>query len=222
MTAVAGIDGYPSGWVRARLVGDVIEWATAPVDAIGDLLDRETVTGIDMPIGLSEDGFRTCDAQARALLPGAGSRVFTTPPRAVLEVGLTVPNAEVQRLCRELTGSGVSRQALGLATRILALDDHLARRPGLDVIEVHPELSFAALAGAVLPSKKSAAGVGARIAALQSWRPGIAHDLARAPSDVPVDDALDALAALWSAVHWRDGQARTVPAGARDRPFIAI
>lgn len=226
MRAAAGIDGYPAGWVRARLASGAIDggidWATGSVADIGDLLDPGAVTGIDMPIGLSDDGFRACDAQARALLPGAGSRVFATPPRAVLALGLTVPNDEVQRLCRELTGVGVSRQALGLATRVLALDEHLAGKPGLDVVEVHPELSFAALAGSVLPSKKTAAGVGARVLALQAWRPGIARDLAAAPPDVPVDDALDALAALWSAVRWRDGHARTVPDGARVRPFIAI
>ena len=61
-----------------------------------------------------------------------------------------------------------------------------------------------------------------RLAALLSWRGDVADALATAPPDVPVDDALDALAALWSAVRWRDGQARTVPADATQRPFIAV
>jgi predicted RNase H-like nuclease len=90
------------------------------------------------------------------------------------------------------------------------------------VIEVHPELSFAALAGRVLDRKKSAAGVGQRMAALQGWRPDIAAALAAAPSDVPIDDALDALAALWSAARWRDGLAQTLPADASEAPFIVV
>ena len=223
MTAPAiGIDGYRGGWVAAVLADGALTWRTAPVPDIGALLSPGATTGIDMPIGLMDTGLRACDALARQSLPGAASRVFTTPPRAVLELGLTAPNAEAQRVCRDLTGAGVSRQALGLATRILALDDHLDAHPELDVVEVHPELSFAALVGRVLPSKKSAPGVGARVSALESWRPEIAHDLSQAPADVPVDDALDALAALWSAVRWREGRARTLPEGAHERPFIAV
>jgi predicted RNase H-like nuclease len=225
VTAV-GIDGYPRGWVAAMLTQDCISWSTAPVPGIADLLPDGAVIGIDMPIGLCDDGLRPCDALARQALPGASSRVFTTPPRAVLELGLDAPNAQVQALSVALTGQGVSRQALGLATRILALDAAVEasadRAPGRTVVEVHPELSFTALAGRVLERKKSAAGVGQRVTALLTWRGDIADVLAAAPSDVPVDDALDALAALWSAERWRDGRARTVPERATIRPFIAV
>lgn len=222
MTTASGIDGYPGGWVCATLTRSTITWATAGVDGIAGLLRAGTITGIDMPIGLRDDGLRECDALARRALPGAASRVFTTPPRPVLALGLAVPNTEVQELSRRLTGSGVSRQALGLATRILALDAALAADPALAVIEVHPELSFAALAGAVLDRKKSAAGVGQRVAALLRWRDDAAAVLATAPPNVPVDDALDALAALWSAERWRDGRARTLPDGATEAPFIVV
>ena len=221
ITAV-GIDGYPGGWVAARLSHDGITWATAPVGDVARLLSREAVVGVDMPIGLVDAGLRDCDALAREHLPGAASRVFTTPPRPVLALGLDAANAEVQALSVQLTGQGVSRQALGLASRILALDAALAADPSLCVVEVHPELSFATLAGRVLDRKKSAAGVGQRMAALSAWREDIATALGSAPADVPIDEALDALAALWSAVRWRDGSARTLPPDARTRPFIAI
>jgi predicted RNase H-like nuclease len=63
------------------------------------------------------------------------------------------------------------------------------------VVEVHPELSFAALAGEVLASKKTPAGRAARLAALAAWT-------ADAGSSAPDgDDGLDALAAAWSV--WR-------------------
>lgn len=226
---VTGIDGYPRGWVAARLdplvSSPTIHWATCEVTDIASLLGTDDVVGIDMPIGLADRGWRECDHQARTALGRAGSRVFLTPPRAVLALGLGAPNADVQRLSRELTGQGTSRQAMGLAERILALDTALAARPTDDtrsIIEVHPELSFAEMAGRPLASKKGAAGVGERLQALSVWLPDPASALAGVPHDVPVDDALDALACAWSAQRWRCASARTLPASAVTAPCIVI
>lgn len=216
-----GIDGYPKGWVAARREDDVVTWLTCPVKGIGRLLADDVVVGIDMPIGLAETGWRECDRRAKGELGRAGSRVFMTPPRGVLELGLTTPNEQVQALSRELTGQGTSRQAMGLAERILALDAELAMAQAT-VIEVHPELSFAELAGRPLASKKTARGVGERLTALRPWLRTIDAVLSDAPSDVPTDDALDALIALWSAERWRDGSARTLPPGGSAPPFMAV
>lgn len=220
-TFCLGIDGYPRGWVAARMVHDDVTWLTCPVQDIGGLLTDDVVVGVDMPIGLAESGWRECDRLAKAELGGAGSRVFMTPPRGVLDLGLAAPNEQVQALSRELTGQGTSRQAMGLAERILALDLALADARST-VVEVHPELSFAALAGGPLASKKTARGIGQRLTALRPWLPTIDVVLSDAPADVPVDDALDALVALWSAERWRDGVARTVPPGVSAPPFIAV
>lgn len=119
-------------------------------------------------------------------------------------------------------GKGISRQALALGPRILAVDALLTRHPTLSVIEVHPELSFAELSGRVPDPKKSARGVGQRIAALQRWLPATSEAVGQAPAGVPIDDALDALAALWSARRWLTGAARTLPPGAVAPPFIVI
>lgn len=217
-----GIDGCPGGWIAAVLTGRTVTWRFAEVDRIGELVPPDVVVGIDMPIGLLESGDRQCDALARQALPGAASRVFTTPPRAVLEAGPTAPNDVAQALARELSGRGVSRQALNLAPRILALDAHLATLPTHRAIEVHPEVSFAELAGRVLARKKSTHGEQERRQALVAWLPDVDALLGTRPRAVPVNDALDALAALWSAERWRDGVARTIPAGARMAPFIAV
>ena len=117
-------------------------------------------------------------------------------------------------------GHGPGHQQAGarLGPRILALDAVLATLPGHRVVEVHPELSFAELAGHVLDRKKSPAGVEQRLTALSEWIPGARGLVAMRPRGVPVDDALDALAALWSAVRWRDGLARTLPHDATARP----
>ena len=220
--SAVGIDGYRHGWVAAVLADGALTWRTSLVEDIGALVPADVFVGIDMPVGLVDHGERACDALARGALPGAASRVFMTPPRRVLELGPHAPNDQAQSLSRALMCKGVSRQALALGPRILALDAHLAATPGHRVVEVHPEVSFAELAGRVLVSKKSAAGVGQRVAALETWLPEAARVLGDAPPDVPVDDALDALAALWSAVRWRDGHARTLPAAAAAAPRIVI
>lgn len=220
-----GIDGHPGGWVAATMHQGSITWAVATVDEIDVLCPADAVVGIDIPIGLLDAGWRECDRLAKLALPDAPSRVFMTPPRAVLEIGLDAPNAEAQEASRRLTGQGVSRQALGLATRILAVDRMLAPAPRPGVIEVHPELCFAAMAGGAavaLVSKKSAAGVGQRLAALRPRLPDVDAVVATCPSGVPIEDALDALAALWTAERWTRGEARTMPEGTLRRPFIAV
>ena len=215
-----GIDGYPKGWVGAVLANGQITWRTEPIGNFSRLISGVGLVAVDIPVGLADGGWRACDAQAKVLLGTARSRVFMTPPRAVIELGLSVPNEKVQLVSREFTGQGVSRQALGLATRVLDVDACL---PDERIIEVHPELSFLAMSGAVLPSKKSAAGVAARISALTartegadaiSVRSGFRLDwlaaLTRCPADVPIDDALDALAALWTALRHARGSSEQV------------
>ena len=124
---VTGIDGYPRGWVAARLDPDTsssaVHWATCEVSAIAALLHPDDVVGIDMPIGLVEHGWRECDQLARTALGRAGSRVFLTPPRAVLALGINAPNTDVQRVSRALTGQGVALARLPLVAEHLANGD---------------------------------------------------------------------------------------------------
>jgi predicted RNase H-like nuclease len=96
-------------------------------------------------------------------------------------------------------------------------------RPQARIVEVHPELSFAAMGdGMPLPSKKSTEGVTARLAALGRAYADLEYVVAEAPPRVAIDDCLDAIAALWSAERWCDGRARTLPEDARTPPFIAV
>jgi predicted RNase H-like nuclease len=111
--------------------------------------------------------------------------------------------AEAGRLHRELTGGlGLSLQTWHLVPKIREVDA-VADDPRL--VEVHPELSLAALGGSgPLPSKKTAAGRAARVALLTGWLGEL--------GDLPAgDDGLDALAVAWSAHRWLAGRARTLP-----------
>ena len=64
----------------------------------------------------------------------------------------------------------MSAQTWGLMARVREVDA-VADDPRL--VEVHPELSFALLAGRVLAPKRTAEGRDERIRALRSWLPGL-------------------------------------------------
>jgi predicted RNase H-like nuclease len=169
---------------------------------------------VDMPIGLSEDGVRACDLEARKRLGRAGSSVFPTPVRAVLA---TDDYAEARSLSRAATDPprAPSAQSFQLVKAIRALDEVLGDPPLEHVHEVHPELAFRALDERVRDPKVTARGLAQRLAAL---RPVMDVDAAllAAPPLVPAVDALDACAAAWSARRIADGTAESVGDGARD------
>lgn len=213
MTAVLGVDGCRRGWVGALVDADRVSWLALPDIGAALSLDVEAV-GVDMPVGLPETGRRECDLLAKQTLGRAHPRVFLTPPRGVLAA---TSYAEAGPLHRDLTGGlGMSVQTWGLMDKIREVD---ARAEDRRLVEVHPELSFALLAGRVLPSKHTPAGRAERLRALRGWLPGLAG--------VPAgDDGLDALAVAWSAARWLAGSARTLPADppddARGRPMRIV
>ncbi|SDC97244.1 Predicted nuclease (RNAse H fold) [Geodermatophilus telluris] len=211
--AVLGVDGWRGRWVGALLDGRSVRLLDlADVPAVLAVPDVEVV-GIDMPIGLSDDGVRACDRQARALLGSAGSSVFPAPVRAVLA---TDDYAEARRLSVAATGGvSLSAQAFQLVRSIRALDDALGDPPLERVVEVHPELAFRRGLGGVTDPKVTARGLAQRLAAL---RPVVDVDAAllTAPPRVPAVDALDACAAAWSARRVADGVGECVGDGATD------
>lgn len=157
------------------------------------------VTGIDMPLGFGVGGWRRCDGEARALLGPRRSSVFAIPPRPVWSCA---SYQEANQLCRQLTGQGLSAQAWGLRVKLLEANEHRSR---LGLLEVHPELSFAAMAGAPLPASKHVpAGRELRLSLLESA--GIVL-----PADARDIDTIDAAAVAWSAARIADGSAITLP-----------
>ena len=203
-----GVDGCPGGWIGARVDGSAVTWLLLEDAAAVFAVDAATMA-IDIPIGLPERGWRACDLEAKELLGRAASSVFLTPPRPVLEAQ---DYAAARTLARELTGGqSVSAQAYALRHRILDVDRHMTPDLESRVVEVHPELALRTLGRREPGTKHSAAGLAARIGVLQGWLPDVLGDLERVPRRVRLDDALDALAAAWSAQRWAAGTARTVP-----------
>ncbi len=220
MGIVAGVDGRRGGWalvvvdVGTGLVLDVAEVPGQDTAGATELLDRcraagAQAVGVDAPIGMPVRTWRPADLQAKRRLGRAQARVFLTAPREVL----TEPTyAAARARCRTaMDGKGLSAQAYGIRGPVLAVDAALSASAWAreHVVEVHPELSFMAMTargpGDALASKRTAAGVEQRLAALATWLPGV-RDL-----DLPRgDDHLDALAAAWSAHRWADGTAEVL------------
>jgi predicted RNase H-like nuclease len=212
--AVLGVDGWRGRWVGTLLEGRSVRLLDlADVPAVLAVPDVEVV-GIDMPIGLSDDGVRACDVQARRRLGRAGSSVFPTPVRAVLA---TDDYAEARALSRAATDPprAPSAQSFQLVRAIRSLDDALGDPPADHVVEVHPELAFRALDPELRDAKVTARGMARRLAALRAVMDVDAALLA-APPRVPAVDALDACAAAWSARRVADGTAECVGDGATD------
>jgi predicted RNase H-like nuclease len=90
--------------------------------------------------------------------------------------------------------------------------DRWVRSAAVPAIEVHPEVSFATLAGAHIPhNKKTWAGAALRRALLARDGVVIPDDLALVGEQAAVDDVLDAAVAAWSARRYAAGVARSYP-----------
>ncbi|WKX69104.1 DUF429 domain-containing protein [Streptomyces sp. XD-27] len=195
---VMGVDACPTGWVAVTLRAGGVAGADAAV-RLAELLERApdaAVVGVDMPLGLLETGRRRADVLAAERIAPHRSRVFPVPPRPVWDQ----PDYHAANLrCRELTGSGLSRQTWGLAAKLRQAN---ACREAGDrrLHEVHPEVSFAAMNGGrpVAASKKSWNGQAARRRLLAEQGIVLPEELGMA-GRVPPDDLLDAAAAAWSA-----------------------
>lgn len=218
---VLGVDACRAGWVGIALsdgmalAGGTVWAYFAP--GIRELADRAaadgpvTVIGIDIPIGLADTGRRDADVLARKALGHRWPSLFITPVRAAVEAAdYQAASAENRRLA----GEGLSRQAFALRAKILDVDQWLRMGSPAParVAEVHPELSFAAMAGVPIRSRKITwAGAAQRRTLLAEAGIVLDGDLGLAGEQAGVDDVLDAAAAAWTARRVSQGSARCLP-----------
>ena len=198
----AGIDGCRVGWVCAGWDGEGWSLDCLPtLESIVPMLAPQATVCIDIPIGLSCDGFRACDRAARQLLGKRSSSVFPVPPRLALA---PLSYEEINLASKALCGKGVSKQAFYLLPKIREAEA-LLRSPnsdGLDWLETHPELCFSSFNGAVPmeDNKKTEAGFRERKSVLARHIPARTIDrlLRSLMASVPRaqcarDDMVDAL-----------------------------
>ena len=129
--------------------------------------------------------------------------MFSAPIRPVLAARTY---AEAREISVGVDGRSLSAQCFGIVPKIAEVD--LALRTSLrEVLEVHPEVSFARLAGRRLPRKKSAAGALARVQLLMAAFGTLPTDV---PPEAALDDCLDALVCVWTGLRWARGEAEVL------------
>lgn len=207
---VVGIDGCKAGWVAVVLDASGVTGVEvcATVNVLIETCGPVEVVGIDMPIGLPQEGLRDADRLARKRIGVRASSVFSTPPRAALDAQTY---EQASALSRRHQGRGLSKQSFNLLPKIREVDALVRRPGGPRVVEVHPEVSFRALHEADLRfSKKTWNGQMLRRRLLAHVGVEIPGALGAAGA-VPADDVLDAAAVAWSARRVAAGQARSLP-----------
>jgi predicted RNase H-like nuclease len=209
---VLGVDACKRGWI-AVAVDDAVTgaWVAGNIDALMARARADgpvAVVAIDMPIGLPDRGYRQADLLARAAIGSLWPSVFMTPVRQAL---LAADHGTASAINRELTGHGISIQAFALKPKLLQVEQWAAQAT-VRIVETHPEVCFARLAGAPLTARKSSwAGAEHRRALLADAGISLTGDLGGAGASAGVDDVLDAGAAAWAARQVLRGQARPMP-----------
>ena len=195
-----GLDGFPGGWVAVILDGGQ-QTISFHANVTAALSGRFDCAGIDIPIGMTENGERACDLLARDGLRPHSSRVFAGARRWLWEEFSDPDEANREALRRGQTR--VSRQLWHLGRKVMEVDEFVRSHPLIDIREVHPELVFLRLnGGKPLPPKKSEEGdtLRRRLLKRQGFR-DIEHWLVqtRIGTGAKRDDVLDACAVAIAA-----------------------
>jgi len=196
-----GVDAARGGWIAVAL--DNGRFADAALErrfpAVLERFPDAVVIGVDVPIGLPAVGSRRrADVEARSVVGGRRASVFFTPPREALE-------SATYKEARALA-PGTSAQGWALRASILDVDRVRDER----VREVHPEVSFAVLAGRPLAAaKRTWNGQRERLQLLAGA--GIELPDALDAGLVAADDVLDAAVAAWTAGRVARGEHITLP-----------
>lgn len=199
-----GLDGCPGGWVLVTVPVDGRRGPSS-VTVVPDLVPvlalmeagELSAAGIDIPIGLSDRDPRRCDLAARRVLGARRGSVFPAPVRRVLGA-TTYGDACARSLAA--CGKSLSRQGFGILPKIQSVDRSMTPARQEVLFEVHPEVSFTAMAGRPMARYKATEeGRAERLAALRREFPDLDHHVSdRIPKARP-DDVLDAFAVAWSA-----------------------
>jgi predicted RNase H-like nuclease len=220
MSRVAGADGCKAGWIcviRDLEDGGLEALLVEDANRLVTLASNWDALAVDIPIGLTERGRRTCDDEARQVLgwPRRNS-VFPAPVRSALSART---REDASAITSRADGRRVGVQSWNIYAKIRSMDDALQRAPTSvrqRIREVHPEVCFWAWQGgaAMKHSKKRAEGRAARRRLVDRDYGNAAFDAVRGSfpkKHVADDDILDAFAALWTAERIARGAAKTLP-----------
>jgi len=218
--ACVGVDGAKSGWIAVWRANHLLEARVypSPWSLVADH-KQARIIAVDVPMGLSDQGARLADAEARRFVGGRRAcSVFSSPVRGILDA---TSQPEASRRHRAIDGRGFGAQSFAILPKIREWDELLQcdSQARLTVREIHPEVSFAALNGGfgrgLAYRKKSPEGITLRKALLSPNFGSPAMERLLGAVDrrlAAIDDVLDALAALWTAERIITGSAHSLPA----------
>jgi predicted RNase H-like nuclease len=210
---VAGVDSCPGGWlaVLVTFYEEVVDEKLVLLEGFEELSSVDpspSFIAVDIPMGLLEapvKGGRDCDREARKILGRPrSSSVFSPPVRPSLDC----------RTFEEARNYDLNLQSFGILPKVRELDRIMTPNLQSRIREVHPEISFFALAG-LTPAqagKKKAEGRDERIGLLEQYFFQVREGLGLFPaSRATADDVLDAYACSWTAMRIFRGEAGCLP-----------
>ena len=221
---VVGLDGCKDGWIAAVVVAGRLTAIEYHDSASKVVLahPRARVFAVDIPIGLSPNGRRKADLEARKCLSDGRrnaseaerkrlsrctSRVFNAPAACVLDAG---EYEEAKQRSECVAGCGLTQQSFALLPKIREVASVVASDSR--VRETHPEICFTKMnEGTPLPSKKTWDGLMLRKTLLAEAGLVIPERVDVA-CDHSADDVVDAVACAWAAIRIDDGEAQSIPA----------
>lgn len=214
---VVGVDGCPGGWLAMAYdaeAGTFTPEIHATFRAVLDAYPGAASVAIDVPIGLIEDASRRCDLEARRVLGPRRSSVFPAPDPRIVDAPTY---AEASSHSRALTGKGISVQAFGIFPKVAEANALLTPALQEKVIEVHPELSFWALAQErpMVHAKRTPDGFDERrmllVGAFAGTHIPTNDEARRLARPAAADDVLDAIVAAWTARRYAEGRSGRLP-----------
>ena len=222
MTWVAGVDGCKGGWFAVFFESDTKECRIERFQHLPDVLNSPPsaqVIAIDIPIGLldrAEPGGRACDREARKLLGQPRARsVFSPPVRQALQYDNNYRKALLENRRSSPHSVGISKQAHALFSKIREANALPESELKTRVFEVHPEVCFFQMNDCrpLRHSKKAQQQAGIKERRLVLAKTAFGKVASSVLDDrlqgVSQDDALDAVAACWTA--FTNSQSRTNP-----------
>ncbi len=212
---VAGVDGCRGGWICFVVHVESRESFFRKIQTFSELMEPTSwlrVIAVDVPVGLVDQGARSCDIEARKLLrkPRSNS-VFPAPVRATLEAQ---SYHQACQLSVGAHGKRLSKQTFGILPKIREVDQCITCAKQTQVFEVHPEVCFWALNGyqSMRYRKSKREGFSERISLLRTHYPTIETDIDKLAKRIAkLDDLLDSAAAAWTAERIARGAHTRVP-----------
>ena len=214
---LAGVDGCPGGWVLATVDqgGKIDVSVVSEFSRVIRLVKEGQLTRaiVDIPIGLPDAEHRKANVEARRLLGKRAVCVFPAPRRETLLAG---SHEEASDVRERIDGKRMAKQSFNIMPKIREVDELLDAPLQKTIHEGHPEVTFCLLNGGepVMQSKDTPEGRTKRLQLLTAAFADLGVELEALPAKpqgASMDDVIDALALLVSALRAEKGLAKTIP-----------